>query len=171
MVAAAAVISVVYPHMNSIGGDGFWLVHEKGQPTPLAIDACGRSASDLSYYDDIDCLPGRGGKACLTQAATIAGWQLALDLDARASLSLDTLLAAAIRHAEEGIEVSASMARAIAKVMAEDKVPESFLELYTADDRPLQAHDGYPDPVLLLQFGVLIHIVDLDDRAPGDQLK
>ncbi|TMP02309.1 gamma-glutamyltranspeptidase, partial [Pseudoalteromonas sp. S3178] len=26
MVAAAAAISVVYPHMNSIGGDSFWLI-------------------------------------------------------------------------------------------------------------------------------------------------
>ena len=27
MIAAAATIPVVYPHMNSIGGDSFWLVH------------------------------------------------------------------------------------------------------------------------------------------------
>ena len=27
MIAAAATIAVVYPHMNSIGGDSFWLVH------------------------------------------------------------------------------------------------------------------------------------------------
>ncbi|SQA97298.1 Putative gamma-glutamyltransferase ywrD [Cedecea neteri] len=26
MVAAAAAIAVVYPHMNGIGGDGFWLI-------------------------------------------------------------------------------------------------------------------------------------------------
>ena len=26
VVAAAATIAVVYPHMNSIGGDGFWLI-------------------------------------------------------------------------------------------------------------------------------------------------
>jgi oxamate amidohydrolase len=30
MVAAAAVIAVAYPHMNGIGGDGFWLVHRPG---------------------------------------------------------------------------------------------------------------------------------------------
>src|SRR5215469_7071359 len=28
MVAMAASIAAVYPHMNHIGGDGFWLVHE-----------------------------------------------------------------------------------------------------------------------------------------------
>ena len=30
MIAAAATISVVYPHMNGIGGDGFWLIAEPG---------------------------------------------------------------------------------------------------------------------------------------------
>jgi gamma-glutamyltranspeptidase/glutathione hydrolase len=40
MVAAAATIAVVYPHMNGIGGDGFWLiVPPEGEP--LAIDASG----------------------------------------------------------------------------------------------------------------------------------
>ncbi len=38
MVAAAATIAVAYPHMNGIGGDGFWLiVPPEGEP--LAIDA------------------------------------------------------------------------------------------------------------------------------------
>ncbi|MBT6273029.1 MAG: gamma-glutamyltransferase, partial [Chromatiales bacterium] len=40
MVAAAASIAVVYPHMNSIGGDGFWLIRAPGKD-PVGIDACG----------------------------------------------------------------------------------------------------------------------------------
>ncbi|MFC6327265.1 gamma-glutamyltransferase, partial [Alloalcanivorax gelatiniphagus] len=40
MIAAAAAIAVVYPHMNAIGGDGFWLLAEPGQ-APRAIEACG----------------------------------------------------------------------------------------------------------------------------------
>ena len=40
MIAAAAAIAVVYPHMNAIGGDGFWLVAEPGA-APVGIDACG----------------------------------------------------------------------------------------------------------------------------------
>jgi gamma-glutamyltranspeptidase/glutathione hydrolase len=36
MIAAAATIAVVYPHMNGIGGDGFWLiVPPEGAPSPL----------------------------------------------------------------------------------------------------------------------------------------
>ena len=48
MVAAAAAISVVYPHMNSIGGDSFWLIDNPNQKTPIAIDACGRAASNTT---------------------------------------------------------------------------------------------------------------------------
>ncbi|MSQ69872.1 MAG: gamma-glutamyltransferase [Betaproteobacteria bacterium] len=47
MIAAAATIAVVYPHMNSIGGDAFWLIHVPGQP-PRAIDACGAAAGEAS---------------------------------------------------------------------------------------------------------------------------
>ncbi len=43
MIAAAATIAVVYPHMNSIGGDSFWVIHRPGYPMG-GIDACGASA-------------------------------------------------------------------------------------------------------------------------------
>ncbi|MGS0468260.1 gamma-glutamyltransferase [Cobetia marina] len=44
MVAMAATIAVVYPHMNGIGGDGFWLIKRPGL-APIAIDACGPAAA------------------------------------------------------------------------------------------------------------------------------
>lgn len=58
MVAAAAAIAVVYPHMNSIGGDGFWLIHEPGK-APVAIDACGPAAqqADRAFYQGLAEIP------------------------------------------------------------------------------------------------------------------
>ena len=47
MIAAAATIAVVYPHMNSIGGDSFWLAHVPGRE-PVGIDACGAAAQAAS---------------------------------------------------------------------------------------------------------------------------
>ena len=32
MVAMAAMIAVVYPHMNHLGGDGFWLIRVSERP-------------------------------------------------------------------------------------------------------------------------------------------
>ena len=60
MVAAAAAIAVVYPHMNSIGGDGFWLIHEPGK-TPVAIDACGRAAAGATrgFYAGLEAISSR----------------------------------------------------------------------------------------------------------------
>ena len=43
MIAAAATIAVVYPHMNSIGGDGFWLI--RPGEAPRGIEACGAAGS------------------------------------------------------------------------------------------------------------------------------
>ena len=45
MVAAAATIAVVYPHMNSIGGDGFWLIHEHDAIVGSSIVEIGRAFS------------------------------------------------------------------------------------------------------------------------------
>src|SRR3546814_18058256 len=43
MLAMAATIAVVYPHMNGIGGDGFWLLSRPGDE-PIGIQACGPAA-------------------------------------------------------------------------------------------------------------------------------
>lgn len=48
MVSAAAAIAVAYPHMNSLEGDGFWLIHEPGKQ-PVAIEhEAGVSAAQAS---------------------------------------------------------------------------------------------------------------------------
>src|SRR5712692_3738477 len=51
-VAAAATIAVVYPHMNGIGGDSFWLIHDGGRGHLMGLNAAGRSAAgvDVDHY-------------------------------------------------------------------------------------------------------------------------
>ena len=78
MIAAAASIAVVYPHMNSIGGDGFWVINGPNN-RPGGIDASGKSAQAASrdWYRQrgmTDSIPFRGGTAALTVAGTISGW-------------------------------------------------------------------------------------------------
>ena len=114
MVAAAATIAVVYPHMNSIGGDAFWLIHVPGE-APRAIDACGAAAAaaSLDFYRErgLASIPFRGGVAANTVAGTISGWELALELSASAlggRMPLGRLLADAIHYARDGIAVTRS---------------------------------------------------------------
>ncbi|HJU22940.1 MAG TPA: gamma-glutamyltransferase, partial [Casimicrobiaceae bacterium] len=114
MVAAAATIAVVYPHMNSIGGDAFWLVHCPGE-TPRAIDACGaaamRATRELYREQGLSAIPFRGGAAACTVAGTVSGWSLALDYSRDAlggRLPLSRLLADAIHYARHGIPVTRS---------------------------------------------------------------
>src|SRR3569833_2625690 len=49
MIAAAAAIAAVYPHMNGIGGDGFRTYSFPVQPV-VVIDAAGTAANGVSRY-------------------------------------------------------------------------------------------------------------------------
>jgi gamma-glutamyltranspeptidase/glutathione hydrolase len=114
MVAAAATIAVVYPHMTGIGGDAFWLVAVPGAE-PFAIDACGPAALAASpeFYRarGLAAIPSRGPLAANTVAGTVAGWELALETS-RAEwggrVPVARLLEDAIHYAEAGVPATAS---------------------------------------------------------------
>ena len=116
MVAMAATISVVYPHMNAIGGDGFWLVHQPGGKVH-AIEACGPAGAlaTIERYREKghDRIPSRGPDSALTVAGAIGGWEAALSLSTSLGgrMPLKDLLADAIRHCTEGYEISPSELR------------------------------------------------------------
>src|ERR1700676_3173569 len=63
MVAMAATIAVVYPHMNAIGGDGFWLIREPGGKM-RAIEACGfageKATRERYRLAEVEAIPPRG---------------------------------------------------------------------------------------------------------------
>src|SRR6195952_4894043 len=77
MIPAAATIAVVYPHMNSIGGDGFWLISRPGGE-PVGIEACGAAAAAASIDAyralGVQSIPFRGPLDALTVAWTGSGW-------------------------------------------------------------------------------------------------
>lgn len=133
MVAAAASIAVNYPHMNGLGGDGFWLISEPNK-APIAINAAGVAAenANLSFYKGLSSIPSRGPKAALTMAGAVAGWQKALDLSAtwQTNKPLSELLGTAINQAQWGIEVTQSLCDASNKTfedMSSDPAFQQFL--------------------------------------------
>jgi oxamate amidohydrolase len=138
IVAAAATIAVVYPHMNGIGGDGFWLIVKPGQP-PIGIAACGgaaRAASPALYADrGLTAIPTRGPLAANTVAGTIAGWTSALELSAAMGgrLTLDRLLADAVDYAERGFPTSRSQSATTAAKLGELRDVPGFAAAYTPE--------------------------------------
>jgi len=137
MIAAAATIAVAYPHMNSIGGDSFWLVHVPGK-APGAIDACGAAAQAASreWYAErgiTTSIPFRGGVAANTVAGTISGWGAAYELSRRTlrgRMPLARLIEDAIHYAEHGIAVTASQAASTANTQAEPGPQPGFAETF-----------------------------------------
>jgi oxamate amidohydrolase len=142
MVAAAACIAVVYPHMNSIGGDAFWLIHVPGK-APRAIDACGAAAAaaSIDFYRErgLKAIPFRGGVAASTVAGTISGWNLALEFsktELGGRLPPSRLLADAIHYAEHGIPVTRSQTVTTAGKLGGLKGQPGFDEAFLVDGAP-----------------------------------
>jgi oxamate amidohydrolase len=141
MVAAAAAIGVTYPHMNSIGGDGFWLISEPGR-RPKGIDACGAAArlATQQFYADHTCaaIPARGPLAALTVAGTVSGWEKALQLASRwgKPLPVSRLLADAIYYAEHGVPVTGSFGAMVSEKRTELEAVSGFAPLFLAEGTP-----------------------------------
>ena len=119
-IAAASTIAVVYPHMNGLGGDSFWLVYAPGRK-PRGIEACGAAGANATpeWYAErgiTNGIPFRGGVAANTVAGTVSGWDMAFGLSRKweGRLPLKRLLADAIYYAEHGIAVTRSQAVATA---------------------------------------------------------
>ena len=137
MIAAAATIAVVYPHMNSIGGDSFWVIHRPGYAMG-GIDACGAAAGLASrqWYADqgiTQTIPFRGPVAANTVAGTISGWGAAHDLSRRSlggRLPLTRLLDDAITYAKAGVPVTHSQHRLTAAKLPELRDQPGFAQTF-----------------------------------------
>ena len=123
-VAVAATLTVVYPHMNALGGDNFWLLHHPDHPV-TAIDACGGAAgaASVEFYKDqgLDAIPSRGPLAALTVAGATSGLARALEDSAKwgGTLPLARLFEDAVYYAENGVPAPETLVRN-ARVKAPD---------------------------------------------------
>ncbi len=140
MIAMAASIAAVYPHMNHLGGDGFWLIRE---PTGRvrAIMGAGRAGAKatIQHYRDAGYheIPSRGPLAALTVPGAVAAWMLATEA-AKAhggKLPLGVLLAPAIKHGREGYVVTRSQARLTAEKLPEMNDAAGFRQAFLIDGK------------------------------------
>ena len=136
MIAAAATVAVVYPHMNGIGGDSFWLFHVPRR-APRGIDACGAAArsASIEWYAArgiTGSIPYRGGVAANTVAGAISGWGLAFSVSRKwgGRLPLKRLLADAVHYAEHGVAVTNGQAANTAMKRGELESQPGFREAF-----------------------------------------
>jgi gamma-glutamyltranspeptidase/glutathione hydrolase len=139
MLAMAAAIVAVYPHMNHLGGDGFWLIREPSGRVRavMAAGAAGHKARP-ELYREHETIPTRGPLAALTVPGAVSGWMLALEA-AKANggkLPLDVLLAPAIAHARNGYVVTRSQARLTEQHVDELKRAPGFAATFLVDRKP-----------------------------------
>jgi gamma-glutamyltranspeptidase len=140
MIAAASTIAVVYPHMNGIGGDGFWVISEPNQPV-VAVEGCGMAGASVSrdFYLEkkLESIPVRGPLAANTLAGTVGGWQQALDISAKwgGKLPLSRLLEDAIHYAEKGMPVTPSQFASTSVKLAELIDQPGFAQTFLVDGK------------------------------------
>ena len=115
MIASAAMISVVYPHMNSMGGDNFWLISDNRKKV-TAIEACGSAAklANIQFYKDqgFNSIPNRGPLAALTIPGAVAGWKAAYDFSLEklgGKMPLSRLLYDAEQASKNGVAVTKTL--------------------------------------------------------------
>src|SRR5262245_3072890 len=170
MVAMAATIVAVYPHMNHIGGDGFWLVREPSGRV-RALMAAGRAGANArrELYRDYETIPPRGPLAALTVPGAVAGWLLALEAATAngGRMPLTDLLASAIRYAGEGYVVTRSPAALTADKLAALKDVPGFASTFLVDGKPPERGKTLKQAALAATLDHLAH-AGLDDFYRGD---
>ena len=170
MVAMAAAITAVYPHMNHIGGDGYWLVRGPNGRVH-AIMAAGRAGTNAQreLYRDDETIPPRGPLAALTVPGAIGGWMLALEAAAGSGgrLPRDVLLATAIRHARNGYAVTPSQARLTREHLAALAPLPGFASAFLTDGKVPAVGSLLKQEKLADTLAHLAH-AGLDDFYRGD---
>lgn len=126
--AAAAALTVVYPHQCGIGGDLVALVRRPGQGIVAVLSAgaapAGIDAAALARHERMP----RQGAQTVTVPGAVAGWEAVAGLGARLGLAAPLRRAAAL--AAQGFPVSPGLARAIATRRGELLADEGLRDVF-----------------------------------------
>ncbi|WP_309133064.1 gamma-glutamyltransferase [Brevibacterium sp.] len=129
--SAAAVLTVVYPHNTSIGGDLVALVSEdSGEPELVTAFGWAPAAAEPGAWGSSGRAPHRGPKT-ITVPGALKGWKHLHERYGR--LDWATILAPAITHAQ-GYPLSSSVRNAISDTIAEVSEAASLMEKLIGPD-------------------------------------
>ncbi|ESA32581.1 gamma-glutamyltransferase [Leptolyngbya sp. Heron Island J] len=110
-IAVCAALSVTYPHMNGLGGDGLWLIYDASTQQVHGLNGSGRSATYLDANTLLNGaeLPQRGAVAAMTVPGAVDAWWQAHQRFGH--IPWASLLQPAIALAETGYALSSSQFR------------------------------------------------------------
>lgn len=135
-VAMAAVLAVVRPHMNGIGGDSFALYYDAETGSVTALNASGRSGQlatpDFYISQGLERMPFSGALS-VTVPGAVSAWEATLSR--YGSLSLAEALQPAIEIAEQGFMVTSTFAEDAADSAPE--MNETGQAIYYPEGEPL----------------------------------
>jgi gamma-glutamyltranspeptidase/glutathione hydrolase len=148
-IAANAMMGVVSPMMNGIGGDLFAIVYDAKANKLYGLNASGWAPKGLT----IEALRKLGlrempesGVHTITVPGAVDGWQKLADKFGRKKLSED--LAAAINTAQNGYPVTEWVAMYWASAVDYLRGDETAAKLYLPQDRPPKTGEVFRNPEL-----------------------
>lgn len=146
-VTMAAVLAVVRPHMNGVGGDAFALFYDGQTGAVEALNASGRAAAgatpDFFLEQDLEAIP-ETGPLSVTVPGAVSGWAAALER--HGTMSLAQALAPAIRLAEEGFVVTTTLESDVAAAVG--GLNEAARAVYAPGGSPTPAGSILRSPAL-----------------------
>jgi gamma-glutamyltranspeptidase/glutathione hydrolase len=148
-VTAAAVLSVVEPTMNGVGGDLFAIVYDSRTKRLQGLNSSGRAPAAATPEEyrrrGLQRMPLRG-ELSVTVPGVVEGWS---ELLAKyGTISLRQALLPAIQYARDGYAVSEIIAwqwREVASVLARDKLAA---EVFLPGGKPPAPGDVFKNPKL-----------------------
>lgn len=160
--AAAAMLTVVYPHQCALGGDLIAVVRSPDGTTNAVLAAGTAPAAISEVAADWTEVPRQGAHS-VTVPGILAGWRAIADLGARNGLG--PALEDAAEIALRGVPVSSGLARAIASRADAILADPGLRDVFTASGTPLAEGDLLRQPALARTLRVLAE--DPDDFYTG----
>ncbi|MBB2975343.1 gamma-glutamyltranspeptidase [Microbacterium endophyticum] len=161
--AAAVMLTVVYPHQCAIGGDLIALVRNPNGETKAVLAAGTAPAAIDEVSSGWEIVPRQGAHS-VTVPGMVAGWQQIAGMGAR--LELSSAFAGAADTAEEGFPVSAGLERAITSRAEAIAADVGLRGVFMAAGRALAEGDLVRQPQLAKTFRRLQH--DPSDIYSGE---